>query len=134
MSGLRGNVGTLRALEAKLRELPRVVALKVAQESAGAITELARATFAAGENAYGDAWAPGANGENVTLVRTGALRSGIRYVASGTRLRAQLGARHVKYQVGKRPVLPTGRLPVSYSETLRLKSAATIRGEIAGVR
>jgi hypothetical protein len=136
VSGLRGNVGTLRALEAKLRELPRVVAIKVASGSASTITALARGTFAAGENAYGDAWETGADGQAVTLHRSGALAAGVSYVATGTRLRARLGPKYARYQVGKRPIFPRNgaRMPVAYAEALRLKASATIRAELAGVR
>jgi len=133
MSGLRGDLGKLRALEKSLRELPRVVGAKVATASAGVITSLARGTFNEGKNAYGDAWAPGADGDPVTLRKTGRLAQ-FAYVAIGTRLRAQLGPKYAKYQVGRRPILPRNgaRLPLAYVATLRAKASGIIRAELGG--
>ena len=135
MSGLRGDLSKLRALEKSLRELPRVVGAKVAAASAATITTMARATFAAGENAYGDEWEPGADGERVTLRKSGRLAQ-FAYVAIGTRLRAQLGPKYARYQVGKRPILPRNgaRLPVAYVATLRAKAGEIIRAELGGAR
>lgn len=120
MSGLKGDISKLRRLEQSIRQLPRVVAQKVAERSASTITSLARGTFAAGENAYGDSWEPGAEGQRVTLHKSGALGR-FQYVAIGTRLRAQLGPRYSKYQTGKRPVFPGNgaRLPVAYVDALQ---------------
>ncbi len=136
MSGLKGDLSRIRGLEKSLRELPRVVAMKVATASAGVITSLARATFKAGENAYGDAWEPGADGEPVDLEKSGRLAAGVTYVAIGTRLRAQLGPKYARYQVGKRPIFPRGgaRLPVSYVAAIRAKANEIIRAELGGAR
>jgi len=106
VSGLKGDPSKLQKLGAKLRALPVLVAQASAERIAPALTAQARATFDAGETPYGDAWAPGADGQRVTLRQTGALASGVRFVAVGTRVRAVLGARYAKYQVGRRRVLP----------------------------
>lgn len=133
MSGLRGDLSKLRGLEKSLTELPRVVGARVATASADAITALARATFAAGENAYGDTWDPGVGGEQVSLRKSGALGR-FAYVAIGTRLRAQLGPSYARYQIGKRPILPRSgaRLPIAYVGTLRAKASEVIRAELGG--
>ncbi len=135
MSGLKGDLSKIRGLEKSLRELPRVVGMKVATASASAITSLARATFNAGENAYGDAWDPGADGEPVDLQKTGRLAQ-FAYVAIGTRLRAQLGPKYARYQVGRRPIFPRSgaRLPIAYVATLRAKANEIIRAELGGGR
>ncbi len=135
MSGLKGDLSKLRGLEKSLRELPRVVGMKVATASAGEITSLARATFNASENAYGDAWAPGADGERVDLQKTGRLAQ-FAYVAIGTRLRAQLGPKYARYQVGRRPIFPRSgaRLPIAYVATLRAKANEIIHAELEAVR
>jgi hypothetical protein len=132
VSGLRGDIGKLRALERSIRDLPRTVGAKVATAAAGKITELARETFNASENAYGDAWAPGEDGQRVTLRDSGALAGGVSYVATGTRLRAQLGPRYAKYQVGKRPIFPRGKLPLKYVAAIREASNAVITAELKG--
>lgn len=130
---LRGDLSKLRGLEKSVRELPRVVGQKVAAASATTITSLARATFNAGENAFGDAWEPGVNGKPVTLRKSGLL-SQFGYVAIGTRLRAQLGPRYARYQVGTRPILPRSgsRLPIAYVGALRARANEVIRAELGG--
>lgn len=131
-AGLRGDLSRIRALERSIRELPRVVGAKVAAAAADQITAMNRATFAAGRNAYGDPWLPGTDGQPVDLKETGALAASIAYRSAGTRLRAHLGPRYAKYVVGKRPVLPTGRLPLKMSEALRVTTARVIRAELGG--
>lgn len=130
---LRGDLSKLRGLEQSLREIPRVLGQRVATAAASTITSLARRTFAAGENAFGDSWEPGAAGERVTLKKSGRLGS-FAYVAIGTRLRAKLGPSYARYQVGRRPILPRGgaRLPVSYVEALKAKAREIIGAELGG--
>ncbi len=136
MSGLKGDLSKIRGLEKSLAELPRVLAMKVAAASASAITSMARATFKAGENAYGDPWEPGADGERVDLEKSGRLAAGVAYVAIGTRLRAQLGPKYARYQVGKRPIFPRSgaKLPIAYVATLRAKANEIIQAELGGAR
>jgi hypothetical protein len=130
-AGLRGDIGKIRTLERAIRELPRVVGAQLATASATTITTLARQTFAAGQNAYGDTWAPGYDGKRVDLRETGRLASGVKYVAIGTRLRAALPVDYAKFVVGKRPIFPTGKLPLAYSEALRANAAKIIGAELA---
>jgi hypothetical protein len=130
---LAGSPASIAKFAAGLRRLSRVVAQKVTEAAAPALTELGLATFDASEDAYGDSWAIGADGRRVTLDRTGALKSTLRYVAIGTRLRVALGVPYAKYQIGKRPVFPAqgGELPVAYSEALAKSSADAVREELA---
>ena len=126
------NVTSLKDFSAKLRRLPQVVSLKVAEEAAPALTEAARATFDASENAYGESWVPGAEGQTVTLKKSGSLAKFIKYVAIGTKLRVALGVAYAKYQLGRRPIFPTqgAPLPASYSKVLEETAAAVIRREL----
>lgn len=134
MSGLRGNISQLKDLAFEIRNLPKVVAAKVSAQVAGTITALARRTFDASENAYGDAWELDAQGNRVDLRRTGELASGVRYAATGTRLRAVLAVPYAKYQVGKRPVFPRmgARLPADYVKAISATANAVIRAELGG--
>jgi hypothetical protein len=134
-AGLRGDISKIRALERSLRELPRVVGAKVATAAASAITTLAHATFATSSNPYGDPWDPGKDGQTVTLRKSGRLAQ-FAYIAIGTRLRAQLGPKYARYQVGRRPILPRNgsRMPAKYAATLRAKSSEVIRAELEGGR
>ena len=115
-----------------LRKLPRVVAIKVAEAAAPALTSLAKSTFDAGENPYGLTWAPGEKGQRVTLRKTGTLAGFIRYVATGTRLRVALGTSYAKYQIGKRPVFPRqgGELPTEYVRTLHRTAVRVVKEEL----
>lgn len=131
-AGLKGDISKIRSLERSIRELPRVVGAKVATAAADKITAMNRATFAAGQNAYGDPWLPGIDGKSVDLKETGALAASIAYRATGTRLRAHLGPPYAKYVVGKRPVLPTGRLPIKMAAALHTTTSAVIRAELKG--
>jgi hypothetical protein len=126
------NISSLKKFSDKLRELPRVVAIKVAEAAAPVLTDLVHQTFGASENAYGDDWAPGADGQKVTLRRSGELAGGLSYVAIGTKLRLRLGAKHAKYQVGKRPVTPRqgAELPVEYSRALARETEDVCRKEL----
>lgn len=115
-----------------LRRLPRVVAIRVTEAAAPALTELAAKTFDASENAYGQAWKPGTKGQRVTLRKSGDLARYIKYVAIGTRLRVALGVRYAKYQVGKRPIFPRQNttLPDSYVQTLERTAVRVIKEEL----
>ena len=131
--GLTGNVQSLKDFSATLRGLPTTVAIKVAAAAAPALTAAARATFDAGEDAYGNAWKPGVDGQRITLKKSGGLASGVYYVATGTKLRIKFAANYAKYQLGKRPVFPTqgSPLPTAYVKALQDSTAAVIRAELA---
>ncbi len=115
---------------ATLRKLPRTVAIKVATAAAPVLTQLAQSTFNASEDAYGNAWTPGADGQRITLKKSGSLGNKIHYVAIGTRLRVALGVSYAKYVVGKRPVMPRGPLPVAYSQALARVTAEVCKREM----
>ena len=123
---------TLAQFSNDLRRLPRVVAHKVAQAAAPVITTIARASFDAGETPYGVPWAPGEEGQRVTLRKSGDLAKYIKYVAIGSLLRVALGVAYAKYQVGKRPVFPKqGKpLPQPYVEALQRIAVRVVREEM----
>jgi hypothetical protein len=131
---LRGNVSSIKKFSESLRALPKVVAAKVAEAAAPAITAAAVASFTASETPYGVGWDPGYDGSKVTLRRTGALAAYIRYVAIGTKLRVALGVPYAKYQIGRRPVFPAqgATLPQNYLDALKDASDRVIRAEMAG--
>ena len=132
MSGLRGDLSKLRGIERSFRELPRVVGAKVATAVAGELTDLMRRTFNASENAYGDPWAYGKEGQRVTMRKSGALAADVGFVAIGTRLRGKLGPRYAKYQVGPRPVFPRKKLPVAWVAAIQAAASKVIRAELEG--
>ncbi len=125
-------MSSLAQFAAKLRQLPTIVAQKVAAQAAPVLTSLVQETFDASENAYGTSWSPGAEGQIVTLKKSGALSRGLSYVAVGTKLRMRLAVSYAKYQVGRRPVAPPqgGSLPVAYSDALARVAASVIKTEL----
>ncbi len=126
------DTSSLKNFTAKLRELPLVLAQKVATAAAPAITAAALETFDAGENPYGNTWEPGKDGDRITLHKSGALERGVRYVAIGTKLRVALGVKYARYQIGKRPVFPRqgADLPAAYVAALKLATEETIAAEL----
>ncbi len=129
---LSGDLNSLKNFSASLRALPTVLAQKVATAAAPALTAVALSTFNAGENAYGVAWDPGADGQKITLRQSGGLASGIHYVAIGTKLRVKLAVPYAKYQLGRRPAFPAqgAPLPTAYIAALRTSANATIAAEL----
>lgn len=131
-AGLKGNVASLKNFSAALAELPRVLAQKVAAAAAPALTAVARATYNAGENAFGQTWAPGVDGDRITLHKSGGIARGVFYAAIGTRLRVVLGVPWAKYQIGKRPIFPRqgDTLPTDYLKALTTTTQDVIRAQL----
>lgn len=122
----------MKAFAASLRALPRTVAIKVAEAAAPGLTEAARKTFDAGEDAYGVTWEIRQDGTRATLKKSGALSAKVHYVAIGTKVRVALGTAYAKYVLGKRPALPKAGapLPPAYVAALEEATARVIREEL----
>lgn len=127
------DTSALRKFSASLKRLPTVVAQKVAEAAAPALTDAANATFSAGEDAYGVGWVPREDGTRATLVKSGALASGLHYVAIGTKIRVALPVRYGKYVLSKRPAFPRqgDTLPASYSAALAQATRDVCEAELA---
>lgn len=124
---------SLKEFSKKLQALPTTVAIKIAADAAPGLTAAAKATFNAGEDAYGVTWAPGVDGQKIDLKDTGALAKGVVYVAIGTKIRAAFSVPYAKYQLGKRPALPRqgSALPASYVDVLTASTEKIISQEMA---
>ena len=131
---VKGNFASLQQFTQDLRRIPRVVAQQVAKKAAPEITALAKQTFASSETPYGVPWAPGSEGQKVTLRKSGELERRIHYVAIGTKLRVALGVAYAKFHIGRRPVFPTqgGKLPLSYVAKLQQVAADVCRRAMRG--
>lgn len=116
MSRIRGaKPASLRRLVSDIqRQSGVVVAQEVAARAAPEVTALALAEFDAGRTAYGDPRPEGVDGRELRLVRTGATRAALRFVAVGTVIRCVLGPRYARYLVGKYRILPSGQQAVPF--------------------
>lgn len=125
----RLDVSSLAKLSNTLRRLPTELAIEIAKRAAPEITKFAQESFDSSATPYGVPWAPGAEGQKVTLRKSGALERSLVYVAVGTRLRVALGVPYAKYQIGRRPVFPRqgAALPPKYAQAIRAIAAATAR-------
>jgi hypothetical protein len=127
-------IGNLKKLAKAMREVPKVLAQRVAAKVAPDLTGKARASFAAGENVYGDARPAGVNGAPLTLDRTGATKASIRFVSVGTIVRATLGTKYARYLVGKYKILPASGspMPAAWQEAVGKIAGDVISRTFAG--
>lgn len=125
-AGLQGDLSTVRGLKKRLQSLPVTIAHDVAQRAAPAMTDETRTAFDAGRSVYGEPRPRSeVDGTPLTLVRTGAIKSTLRFVSSGRITRCVLGPRsetsgqyYGKYLIGRYGVLPNGPLPAGWSQRL----------------
>lgn len=115
---LKGNVNDLRKLGTRLQRFPITLAATVASRSAPELTRLARLAFAQRRTVYGDRRPDGVAG-SLSLVRTGDTERTVHFARVGTIVRCVLGPRYARYLVGRFRILPMGRMPASWSATLR---------------
>lgn len=135
MSGRRLDLSSMSKLAANLRALPVSLANEIAKRAAPVISEFSKETFDTSRDPYGAPWAPGVDGQRVTLRDTGKLETFVRYVAIGKRIRVALGVPYAKYQIGKRPVYPrAGLLPKKYAEALERLAQTTAQEWVANGR
>lgn len=118
MSALRGDISSIKGLKASLRALPLSVAHDVAQSAAPAMTTLTTDALASKRTVYGDTRPLGADGNPLTLQRSGRTRATMKFVANGTTVRCVLGTPYARYLIGKYGILPNGALPVEWSRRL----------------
>ncbi len=117
--GLKGDLGKIHSFKAALRDMPRTLAADVAKRAAPAMTDLTQASFDSGQTVYGDARPRGAEGQPLTLRKTGATEAQMRFVSVGTIVRCVLGPKYARYLIGKYSILPNGAMPVKWAERLR---------------
>jgi hypothetical protein len=122
---------TLASYSKRLRELPRITAIKVAQRGAGQITTAAQGSLDSGLTAHDEARPLGTSGNAVTLRQTGALRAALQFLSDGgTRIRVAVQKRYMGVMVGRFEVLPhAGRLPARWRRLLDREAMATLKEE-----
>lgn len=105
-------------LKAALKRMPVSLANDVAQASAPGLTARTASAYDGGRTVYGEARPAGVDGGELTLEKSGATRSAIRFVANGRVVRCVLPTPYAKYLVGKYKVLPNGAMPAEWSRFL----------------
>lgn len=116
--GVRGDLSSIQKLKSRLRDLPRTIAHDVAQKAAPEMTDLTKAAFTSGRSVYGESRPAGADGQQLTLEKSGAVRAQLGFKATGTVVRCVLGPKYAKYLIGKYGILPNGALPAEWSQKL----------------
>lgn len=115
---LKGDLNSIKALKSTLRALPKTVAVDVARRAAPAMTTLTTSAFNSNRSVYNDPRPTGANGQALTLVKSGRTRDALRFVSVGTIVRCALPTKWAKYLIGKYGILPNGALPAQWSRRL----------------
>ena len=131
---MNAGIQSLNRFSQDLRRLPRTVAARATSLAAPRLTEVARRSFAQSLDPYGVPWAPGTDGDRVSLRKTGALERLLYYVGIGRKLRVSLGVPYARYQIGKRPIFPGqgAALPPDYVRTIQRAAVDAVRLELAG--
>jgi hypothetical protein len=116
--GLKGDLSSIKGLKQRMRAMPVTIAADVATRSAPALTTFTTSDFSSGRTVYGETRPAGVNGNALSLVKSGATRDSLRFVAIGTIIRCVLPTRWARYLVGRYQILPNGPLPVGWSRKL----------------
>ena len=133
MSGVKGNIGSLRAFRKKLLTVSRVAAIKIAKKAAPAVTGEATGSYDSGQTVHGDPRPLGVEGNALSLVLSGTTRGAMKFVSDGgTKIRAVLGTKYAKFLIGKYGILPTGALPTSWQKRLAKVSEAELDRHMGG--
>lgn len=115
---LKGNLSSIKGLKTRLQTLPVTIAADVSKRAAPALSTLTANAFSSGRTVYEEARPASVNGGPLTLVKSGATRDALKFVAVGTIVRCVLGPKYSRYLIGKYSVLPMGALPAHWSRKL----------------
>jgi hypothetical protein len=134
VSGLRGELGSIRRLNKKLLTMSTEMSQKVARRAASALSYFARTSYGANNTVYDDPRKLSVDGNPLSLVRTGRVKRDLYFVADGTKVRMKFGPKYAKYLIGKYTILPIGKatLPWKWQEALQRGVDAAMRDHLAG--
>jgi hypothetical protein len=122
---LKGDLRSIKGIKQSLRALPVTVAADISKRAAPAFTSLTRSAFDGRTTVYGDARPTGVDGNELSLVKSGATQDALRFISVGTIVRCVLPTKWARYLIGKYGVLPNGALPVGWSRRLSEIAQAT---------
>ena len=123
---------SINSLKRALRSAPITSVARIAARSAPAMSELAQTAHASGQTVYARPRPLGVDGERLDLVRTGATRDALRFIATGRDIRTVKLPRYAKYLIAKYEVLPPGGrpLPQTWRDRLRYIAARVLYEDI----
>lgn len=121
---------SINSLKRALRNAPITSVARIAARAAPAMSELAQGALASGQTVYDRPRPRGVDGQELSLVRTGATRDALRFVATGRDIRTATLPRYARYLIGKFDLLPNGPLPQSWRDRLRQLAASVLYEEI----
>lgn len=127
---LKGNIESLRALRRAVERLQIIAAQRIAAASAPEISGLAGDAYDSGQTVYGSPRPRGADGAKLSLVKSGASRRAMRFIATGRDIRTAILPRWTRYLIGKYDVLPNGPLPQLWRERLTSIARSVIDSEL----
>lgn len=118
--GLKGNIGTIRKLKKNIKAMPRSVAHAVAKKTGPVLNFKTRRAFTLGQNVYGGAWPKSrTDGQQLTLVESGAVSRMLAFAVAGSKIRAVLGPKYAKYLIGRYGILPNGAMPTTWERAIQ---------------
>lgn len=130
---LKGNLRSLQSLRRAVAKLPRTAAARIAAQAAPEVSALTQQAFNSDMTVYGSPRPRSVeDGKQLTLVRTGASRDALRFVAEGTRMRTATLPRYTRFLIGRYDVLPNGPLPAAWRERLNEIAAIVLHDQIFG--
>jgi hypothetical protein len=112
--------------------MPVSVSARIASRAAPVTTDLAGSAYDSGRTVYGSARPLSAEGQPLDLVRTGASRAAMRFIATGRDIRTALLPRYTRYLIGRYDVLPNGVLPATWSGALTTIAREEIEAQLRG--
>jgi hypothetical protein len=118
VTNMQRGLDTIAKFRAKVRALPLTLRAEVAKAGEVAITALLRDDFAAERTAYGTQRPLSVHSDKLSIVKSGATKRDLKFVAIGSILRVHLGQRYDRYLIGKYKVLPISTIPAKWQEAL----------------
>lgn len=124
----------MQSLRRAVAKMPATSAARIAAQAAPEVSALTRQAFDSETTVYASPRPKSADGKPLTLVRSGASREALRFVAEGTRMRTAVLPPYTRYLIGRYDVLPNGPLPAEWRERLNEIAAEVLYDQIFGGR
>jgi len=121
---------SINSLKRALRSASITSVARIARRAAPAMSALAQDAHASDRTVYDRPRPLSVDGERLDLVRTGATRAALQFIATGRDIRTAKLPRYARWLIGKYDLLPNGPLPQAWRERLRDIAARVLYDEI----